>query len=322
MRNQGLLLFLSLIFISSHGQEVLENNPPSVKWHQVSTPNFRILYSSGFEDQAQRVANSLEHVREAVPKSLDNRPRLMTFILSNQSSASNGFVSILPRRSEFYAMPSQDYNFVGTNVWLDMLTVHEYRHVVQYQHATRGFNRAIYYLFGSISLAGMAQVAAPAWLWEGDAVATETALTLSGRGKIPNFGLVMKTNLMEGRKFNYHKQSLRSYRHNIPDHYVFGYYMVNYLRRKTNDPEIWGKITARSSSVALIPFASSNAIKKEAGLHVADLYREMADQMEKDWRKELDGVELTAFDRVNQRRNRAYTDYLFPQTLADGSVLA
>ncbi|MDQ2655925.1 MAG: hypothetical protein M3Y60_00785, partial [Bacteroidota bacterium] len=322
MRNQVFAFFLLFITLSASGQEVLENNPPSIKWNQVLTPNFRVLYGDGFEAQAQRLANSLEHIRREASESLGVPPPRMTFILQNQSSVSNGFVSILPRRSEFYAMPTQDYNFIGTNEWLNLLTVHEYRHVVQYHHATRGFNKVIYFLFGSISLAGMAQAAAPPWFWEGDAVVTETALTPSGRGKIPNFGLVMKTNLLEGRKFNYHKQSLRSYRHNIPDHYVLGYYMVNYLRRKTNDANIWGKITARSWSVPFIPFAFSNAIKKETGLYVTDLYNEMADQLASDWRKELEGIVLTPFVRVNPRRNKAYTDYLFPQAMPDGGVLA
>ena len=322
MRNSVSVIVLFLSILSVRAQVVLENNPPSLRWHQVNTPNFRVIYSDGFDEQAQRVANSLEHIREAEAKSLGTLPRKISVILQNQSAVSNGFVSILPRRSEFYTMPTQDYNFIGTNDWLDLLTSHEYRHIVQYQHATRGFNKAIYYLFGSISLAGMAQVAAPSWFWEGDAVATETAFTPSGRGKIPNFGLLMKTNLLEGRKFNYHKQHLRSYRHNIPDHYVLGYYMVNYLRRKTNDPDIWGKITARSWSVPFIPFAFSNAIKKETGLYVTDLYNEMADNLETEWEKELQGLILTPFVRVNPRRNAAYTDYLYPQPLPDGSILA
>ena len=313
---------LFLTSFSTCAQVVLENNPPSLKWYQVMTPHFRVIYSEGFEVRAQRVANALEHIREPAARTLGSVPRRISVILQNQSAVSNGFVSILPRRSEFYAMPTQDYNFIGTNDWLDLLTAHEYRHVVQYQHATRGFNKAIYYLFGSISLAGMAQVAAPSWFWEGDAVATETALTPSGRGKIPNFSLLMRTNLLEGRTFNYHKQHLRSYRHNIPDHYVLGYHMVSYLRRKTNDPEIWGKITARSWSVPFLPFAFSNAIKKETGLYVTDLYDEMADNLATEWRKELDGLVLTPILRVNARRSRAYTDYLYPQPLPDGSVLA
>lgn len=322
MRYHLLCVLACLLALSGNAQTVLENNPPSLKWNQVTTPHFRVLYPEGFDQQAQRVASSLEQVREPGAKSLGTKPRKMTFILQNQSSFSNGFVSILPRRSEFYAMPTQDYNFVGTNDWLDLLTVHEYRHVVQYQHATRGFNRAIYYLFGSISLAGMSQAAAPSWFWEGDAVATETAMTPSGRGKIPNFSLLLKTNLLEGRKFNYHKLLLGSYKHNIPDEYPFGYHMVNYLRRKTGDPAIWGKITARSWSVPFIPFAFSNAIKKETGLYVTDLYNEMADVLKSDWEKELEGIVLTPFVRVNPRGTKAYTDYLYPQALPDGSVLA
>lgn len=321
MRNSVLLFFLFVLNLSAWSQEILENNPPSLKWFQVKTPHFRVLYSKGFDVQAQRVANSLEHIREAEASSLGTEPRKISVILQNQSAVSNGFVSILPRRSEFYTMPTQDYNFIGTNDWLDLLTAHEYRHIVQYQHATRGFNRLIYYMFGSISLAGMAQVAAPSWFWEGDAVATETAFTPSGRGKIPNFGLLMKTNLLEGRRFNYHKQHLRSYKHNIPDHYVLGYYMVSYLRKKTNDADVWGKISARSWSVPFIPFAFSNAIKKETGLYVTQLYQEMANYLTKEWKEEINRLSLTPFSRVNNRPNGVYTDYLYPQPLADGSVL-
>ncbi len=62
---------------------------------------------------------------------------------------------------------------------------------------------------------------------------------------------------MEGRTFNYHKQYLRSYRNNIPSHYVLGYNMVSYLRKKTGDPLIWEKVTGRAWNAAFIPGAFS-----------------------------------------------------------------
>jgi hypothetical protein len=321
MKKALVLLFLSFAH-QLYGQLVLENNPTGISWYQVNTPHFRVLFPEGFDGQAQRVANTLEYIHDAEAKSLGTSPRKISIILQNQSSVSNGFVSLLPRRSEFYTMPSQNYNFLGTNDWLDLLASHEYRHIVQYQHATRGFNRVFYYLFGNPTLAGMSQAAAPQWFWEGDAVATETAFTSSGRGRIPNFGLLFRTNLLEGRTFNYHKQYLRSYKHNIPDHYVLGYHMISYLRRKTNDPEIWGKITARSWSVPFIPFAFSNAIKNKTGLYVTDLYNEMASNLKKEWQAEVDQLQITSFERVNPRTTKAYTDYLYPQALEDGSVLA
>lgn len=166
---------MGCLYTCVYGQTVLDGNPTRLKWRQVKTENFKVLFPTGFDQQAQRVANTLEHIRTAEARTLGSVPRKITVILQNQSAVSNGFVSILPRRSEFYTMSPQDYNFLGTNDWLDLLTSHEYRHVVQYQHATRGFNRLFYYLFGSSTLAGMSQAAAPQWFWEGDAVAVETA---------------------------------------------------------------------------------------------------------------------------------------------------
>jgi hypothetical protein len=318
-----LILFLTFLCLNSFAQEatVNENNPPSLKWYQLNTSHFRVLYPLGFETQAQRMANTLEHIHEPESKTMGASPRKISVVLQNQSSISNGFVSITPRRSEFYAMPSQNYNFVGNNDWLNLLATHEYRHMVQFQHAKRGFNKLVYYAFGNNALSAMAYVAAPQWFWEGDAVATETAFTQAGRGRIPNFDLVFRTNLMEGRTFNYQKQYLRSYKHNIPDHYKLGFHMVSYLRKRTNNPEVWENITRRSWNVPFIPFAFSSAIKKESGLYVNGLYREMAADLKKQWQAQLDTTVLTSFEKVNPRTTKSYTDYRFPQELEDGSIL-
>ena len=312
------------VFITASGQESQTNstNPPGLKWYQINTPNFRILYPKGFDQQAQRVANTMELIREPEAATMGVKPKTISILLQNQSSISNGFVTLGPRRSEFFTMPAQDYNFTGNNDWLNLLASHEYRHVVQFQQSITGFNKLVYFVFGQQAVAGMAFVAAPQWFWEGDAVATETAFTHSGRGRIPNFDLLFRTNLLEGRTFNYHKQYLRSYKHNIPNHYVLGYHMVSYLRKKTGDAEIWNKIAKRAWSIPFIPFTFSHAIKKESGLHVVDLYKEMATDLKNKWSSELEGLEFTPFEMVNPRTTKAYTDYQYPQSLEDGSVVA
>ena len=319
----AIVLILVLIFLQSSGQESItqETNAPTIKWYQLNTPNFRILYPKGFEDQAQRVANNLETIREPEAKSMGVLPKKISVIMQANSSLSNGFVTVAPRRSEFYTMPSQNYNFAGTNDWLDLLSSHEYRHVVQFQRSITGFNKFLYFVFGQQATAGMAFAAAPQWFWEGDAVATETAFTQSGRGRIPNFDLLFRTNIMEGRTFNYHKQYLRSYKNNIPDHYVLGYNMVSYLRKKTNDPLIWEKIVHRSWNVPFIPFAFSNAVKKESGLYVKDLFNEMAASRKKDYEEAIKNIDQTPFESITRRKSNAYTDYSFPQALENGNIL-
>lgn len=317
-------IVLMIVSLAASGQESVtqETNSPTVKWYQLNTPNFRVLYPKGFDVQAQRVANTLETIREPEGKTMGAVPKKISVILQNQSSVSNGFVTLAPRRSEFYAMPSQNYNFMGNNDWLSLLSSHEYRHMVQFQRSVTGFNKFISYLFGQQAVAGFAFAAAPQWFWEGDAVATETAFTQSGRGRIKNFDMLFRTNLMEGRTFNYHKQYLRSYKHNIPNHYVLGYNMVSYLRKKTGDPMIWEKVTGRSWAVPFIPFAFSNALKKETGLYVKDLYAEMARERKQDYEKAISGIKLTPFESITPRKSNAYTDYSFPQPLDNGKVVA
>lgn len=321
MKKFAILLVIIFLWHNGRTQTVLDNNPASLRWEQINTQHFRVIFPKGFDAQAQRMANTLEHIRGAETRSLRAEPRRLSVILQNQSSLSNGFASLLPRRTEFFTMPPQDYNFAGTNDWLDLLAAHEYRHIVQYQHATRGFNKAMYYVFGPTTLVAFAQAAAPQWFWEGDAVVTETALTPSGRGRIPNFSLVFKTNFLEGRTFNYHKQYLRSYKHQIPNHYVLGYYMVSHLRRKSADANVWNDITARAWSVPFIPFAFSNSIHKTTGKYVTDLYDEMADNLKKSWQNEVNQLKLTPYQTITKRNSRAYTDYLYPQPISDSSLI-
>lgn len=312
------ILFSALFCFGLAGlqaQSVLNNNPPSVKWKQVNTPFIKVVYQEQAEVEAQRVANTLEHIRKVEANTLGRAPRKITVLLQSQSSISNGFVSMTPRRSEFYMMPSQNYNFMGSNDWLTLLSVHEYRHVVQFENSITGFNKLFYYLFGPATTAAMASISVPQWFWEGDAVATETALTGSGRGRIPAFNMMFRTNLLEGRKFTYDKQYLRSYKHFIPDHYVLGTNMVSYLRERSNDPEIWGKISKRTWNVPFIPFRFTNSIYKNAGIRVSKLYNEMADTYTKRWKDELTKLTITGFEKVNARHTKSYTNYSYPQRI-------
>ena len=184
-------------------------------------------------------------------------------------------------------MPAQDYNFLGTNDWLDLLASHEYRHVVQYKQATRGLNKFIYFLFGGRRLLECLTLPHLNGFGREMQLQPKQHSLHSGRGKIPRFDLLFRTNLLEGRTFNYHKQYLRSYKHNIPDHYVLGYHMVSYLRRKTGDPEIWNKVTSRAWGMPIMPFTFSNALHKESGRYVTGVFNDMAAELKQEWQTEI-----------------------------------
>ncbi|TRX52415.1 hypothetical protein FNH22_22155 [Fulvivirga sp. M361] len=320
------VVLASFLLFSEHANaqsQVLENNPSDIRWHQINTPSFRVIFPDGFESEAQKMANTLEHISAPVSKSLGGeKPRKLSIVVQNQNTISNGFVTLGPRRSEFQTTPPQDYNFLGTNNWLELLAVHEYRHVVQFNQSRTGWNKLFFYLFGQNTQAGMAFTAAPPWFWEGDATVTETVITPSGRGRIPSFDRIFRANLLEGKRYDYNKQHLRSYKDFVPDHYVLGYHMVANIRRRTGQEEIMDKVTRSAWSWPFIPFTFSNSLKKHTGEFIVPNYEIMMTDMKMNWEKQLEGLELTDFDVINKRTNNIFTDYHYPRVLDDGTVVA
>ncbi len=315
------ILILSIICTSFlEAQTTLPNLPPSIKWKQINTPHFKIILPEGFETQGQRMANTLEHLYEPVSKSLNANPRKISIILQNQHAISNGFVTLGPRRSEFYTMAPQNYNFAGTNDWLDMLAVHEFRHVVQYDKSRTGFTKFVGYLLGEFSRNATASGSVPSWFWEGDAVGIETALTHSGRGRFPNFSKTFRANLLEKGSFNYSKQYLRSFKDFVPNHYVLGYHFSTYI--KTNHGQkAMEDIVKQTWNVPFVPFEYSFAMQKATGSKMPVLYQQMMGELKDKWQAQIEVEELSGFTKITKRESKLFTNYSYPQPIDGGGVL-
>lgn len=309
------------VFDSWAQSQILSTNPPKLKWYQINSPHFNILFEGGFLKEGQRIANTMEELYKPVSQSLGVTPKKISIILQNHNSISNGFVSQTPRRSEFFTMPTQDYNFAGLLDWMDLLSVHEFRHVVQFDKSITKFNKAVFYVLGYNASSSLAHLAVPEWFWEGDAVVIETALTRGGRGRIPNFGMLMRTNTLERGPFNYYRQYLRSFKYQIQDHYTFGYYMTSYLRNHYGD-EIIDETTKQTWAWPFIPFRFSNRIKKYSGKSLLQNYQSMMIELDSLWHDQIDQRTFTRFNQVNFRYSNAYTDYTYPHYLNDGSVIS
>jgi hypothetical protein len=326
MRNLALLAGLLLTLLPgfrafSQSQPILDQNPARLKWFQVSTPRFRVIFPEGFDREALRTANTLQHIYSPVSRTLGREPRPISIVLQNQTAVSNGFVTLTPRRSEFFTTPPQDVTLLGNNDWLDLLAVHEFRHVVQYDKALTGFSRGMYYLFGNNGLS-LVTATVPSWFWEGDAVGTETALTEGGRGRIPAFDVALRTQLLTRKPFSYSKAYLRSYKDFVPNHYVLGYFMTTFLKRHYG-PEAWGRILTRTYNLPFQPFRFSWAIKKETGLKVETLYKQTIRELDSLWTGQVQGLPENATAVVVPTvRNKVFTNYQYPQYLPDGRIVA
>src|SRR6056297_1344178 len=98
-------------------------DPASIKWRQINTENFQLIYPDYYEEQAQELAGKLEAVYNYGSYSLKHKPRKISVILHTQTVKSNGLVAWAPQRAEFYTTPHQA---IYPQDWLEQLVIHEF----------------------------------------------------------------------------------------------------------------------------------------------------------------------------------------------------
>jgi hypothetical protein len=291
-----------------------DQNPPGIKWMQIRTENFQIIYSGELADEAQRMSNTLEHLINAVSKSLNKKPRPISIILQNQGVISNGFVQLAPRRSEFYTTPPQNLDFQD---WLNGLAIHELRHVVQFDKLSRGLKAPF---FEELALA-IFGISLPPWFYEGDAVGIETALSHAGRGRLPDWELVFKTNTLSTPPYSYSKNYFGSLKDFTPGFYQLGYFMTTKLRRDYGT-DIIDSILTRVGRNPLRPYNLSNSIKKFTGLNSRMLHDSTVSELKSLWQKQSAALKPVNYAVVNNRLDSLPADYLLPVSSSKGDIIA
>ncbi len=252
--------------------------PPGVSWQSLQSPHFRIIFPREIENEAEHIANLLERVYPADGKSLGVQPGPLPLILHNRNTVSNGFVTLAPRRSEWYNTPPQ-VGLTGPVGWYPLLAIHEFRHVVQFEAMKQGFNRLLYWSLGEYGWLAGAGISVPAWFFEGDAVVMETALTRGGRGRQPEFLMPIRTMLLSGRHYSYYKMNLGSYKNWIANPYEYGFVLNTWLRRQQG-AGLWPAVLKSTAKLSFLPYRFSWALKRQTGMGLMKSHAAMLDDLE------------------------------------------
>lgn len=320
---------LFLLFATSLSAQVIEapltfinyeQNPSDIEWRHIVTEHFDIIFPEEVEGDAQRVAHLLEKAYPYVTRSLEVSPSRIPLILQNQSVISNGFVTLAPRRSEWYMSPAIDPELTNTE-WLKTLSIHEFRHVVQFQKTRRGFNDFFEILMGEIGQALGLGLTLPPWYLEGDAVGTETALTKGGRGRLPLFDRDLRTLLLSGQRWDYDKAHLGSYEDYVPNHYVYGYFYTSWLRNTYGDLFL-SKLANQSAETSWNPLSFYNSVDKLTKDEFETFYADVMKELISEWQKRADALTPTPYEVKNLGKRFGWTNYYFPQATDDGKIVA
>ena len=285
-KNKSTLLLLLLSLVTSLSAQYA----PGVDWKTIDTEHFQIIFPEEITEQALVLAGKIDLIYEA--ESMDFAGVRMSkwpVVLTNSSMEANGYVALAPRKSVWYSSPIvEEYTALE---WYDLLGLHETRHMVQYDRLNSRLIHLLYLLSGQNGVNLGIAFGVPDWYFEGDAVATETLYSESGRGRDPLFYRGMR-DVVTNQYFSYSKMVNGSYRDWVPDHYELGYFLTSYVKN-TYGEDSFDRIL---KAPALLPFPSFGMYlgsKKITGLSWSQLYEKMAEDLKNQWEEQAKRVELT-----------------------------
>jgi len=316
MRPYFILLFLINI-IPLCAQQL----PPSVRWEQINTKHYRIIYPREIDSTARKIAVFLEKNYRFVSKDFGGRHPRTPVILNSYYALPNGYVSLMPRHSQWYMMPGS-----FGRVWYKELGVHEMRHVMQFDAMNRGLIRVGRYLGGDAAQLFLTLWVYPLWFFEGDAVYTETAYGDYGRGFSGYFAAPIKAIALEypRNKRNYYDFYYRSYKTYYPSHYHLGYHLVAYVNRHFRPApsglpgkSIWDKIVRDATFFPFIPGAMNLSLKRNTGLWYDQLTDSTMAELGRLWKARLPRIKDSIHYLLPQPK--AYTHDYSLQADDDGN---
>ncbi len=310
-------LFIGFVQISNAQYFQTGQDPAFLKWRQINSENFQLIYPDYYEVQAQKLARVMEKVYNYESKSLFHKPKKISIILHTQTVKSNGLVAYAPKRSEFYTTPHQG---IYSQDWLEQLALHEFRHVVQIDKINSEIPKIIKILLGEQGTALVFGAYLPWWFIEGDAVVTETVLSKFGRGRFPSFLMEHKAQVVEKGIYKYDKAYNGSVKDFVPDHYKLGYYMVGATRDKYG-VGLWNSVLNRvgKKPFSLNPF--NKALKMNTGFNKVQLYNSVFDSLQNVW-VEQDKKFSDANYEIRSAKNKTFTNYKYNHWLNDSIIVS
>lgn len=294
--------------------------PFTVKWQQIKTPEFQLIFPQENLSTANDFACFLSNTIHQNTLWFDSiKSKRIKIILYNQNTISNGYVSLAPKRMELITTPPPDSYAQN---WMEQLALHEYRHVIQLNSLNQGITKTFHYAFGEIA-PGAVSAFLPLWFLEGDAVVAETALSSTGRGREPDFMKEIKAiEIQKKNRLTYDQAYLGTYKSFSPDHYRYGYQMVAYAYSK------YGKdvFTNTLNTVAHRPFLIAPfyfGLKNNTKLSKVQLYDSTFNYLSQKWKKEqlTKTITNTGLEIVTTFKSE-YVNYLFPFSEGNGNIIA
>jgi hypothetical protein len=321
MRHRLIFLYVAVLFsaqIASAQYYETGQDPASLKWKQIKTGRFTVIYPEKYGPGGIVYAKEIDRAYSKLNSLFPQMKFTLPVVIHNYSIQSNGYVAWAPRRMELYPTPDQNTIPLAPET---QLAVHELTHVLQMKSLNQGFSKAMSLVFGE-QFTGIIASLLPSWLLEGDAVFAESILTQSGRGRTPSFQKQLKALIVDNKKrYNYDKMLEGSFKDFVPDDYEYGYQMVTLALAK-NDPQIWNKVFKFTGEQPFTVNPVNISLSKNYGLKKKTLWEETFDTLKTIWTKDVSKENPSDYELENPDKNGKYINYYSPLYAGNDSIIA
>ena len=318
--NRVLTLILS-VFLSGIASAQYYNtgqDPASLKWMQIKTDRFTVIYPKTYGDAGIDFARSLDNAWSQLSHLYPVKKFRIPVVIHNHTTGSNGYVAWAPDRMEIYPTPEQNSIPLDVNT---QLAIHELTHVVQMESLNKGFTKAMSVISGQ-QFTGVVAGLLPLWHLEGDAVFSESVLTGSGRGRTASFQKQLKALMIEkGNVFSYDKSVNGSFRDFVPDHYQYGYQMMAWSYSKY-DPQMWQKALSLTGNAPFLINPVNLSLRKSASLTKKRLFNETFDSLRTAWTKDYTSSASLNYSDLNPSKGKKFINYHSPVLAGNDEIIA
>lgn len=264
-------------------------DPGGLRWNQIETPTYRVVYPRGLDSLARIYALTLERAASPVGSSLGILPNAayanrMPVILHPWTSYSNGLVTLAPRRMDLLTVPDAFPHEVTP--WVRQLGIHESRHVAQLQAGAMKPFRWLNILTGQLASGAIAAIYGGPAFFEGDAVVAETALTHTGRGRSADFLEYYRVSFAAGDRRDFWRWRYGSQRYYTPDYYRAGYLAVGGIRATFDVPDLSARFYRRVTGHGVAFMNWDKTVREATGLHFKDAFAAVCDTLQQFWAKD------------------------------------
>ena len=317
LRRISVLLLTALLSVVPAAAQFYNdgNEPAGVRWRQIKTQDYKLIFPEGLDSLARVYAAYLEAVKEPVGATAGYTPnqlyrKRLPVIMHPYTANANGMVAWTPSRMELRTTPQ--YSAPLPSPWTEHLVIHESRHVSQmqagYEKPYKGWN----IVFGQLFPGAMDIMYGGLAFFEGDAVAAETELTASGRGRNAEFLEYYRAAFREGDTRDWWQWRYGSLKYFTPDYYTIGYITAAGMRSLYDTPDFTARFYKRLTANKCWPFPFFNynkTVKEVAGKPLRSAFSEISDTLRLRWSRDEEArAPFQPSERITAPQ-RHYTDF-------------